>query len=263
MKVGNLKLLDINVSYYYNDNLDTPSAITLILLHGGTLNKESMLPLGNLLLNHNIIIPDLKSHGDSSGENCLSVEEHTDFIEQFLEELSLRKMLTEKVVIVGYCLSGVISLELGRRNNHLVNGIIALSSSAKLSKESAIHDALNGYSADSFNYLQVFRTGKPHLQVLSDRHLEIIKTLEPHDICYQDLHCVRIYDRESEMSNIKVPTLLISGDSDVTVPLHCTMNLRNIIPNSVLKVIPFVGHALLFTSLNEVAETINTFAEKL
>lgn len=259
MKTNKINIGSESISFYHNEESTCNDSVTLLLLHGGTLNGASMLPLGQLLTKYNLIIPDLMAHGESKGCICTSIEEHADILEHFIDELDSHGYLTEKVILVGYCLSGTIALEIGRRRNARVSGLVILAGGAKLASESAIHTALSGYTSDSFNYLQVFRTGKPNLENLTDKHLEIIQALEPTEVCYYDLQAVVNYNRQYDMSNIEAPTLLVSGDKDVTIPLYCTMKLRDTIPTSMLQVIPYVGHALLHSAIEAVANSIDSF----
>lgn len=260
MEKFQINVLNGTTSYFYNEG--HKNNITLMLLHGGTMSKTSMIPLGNALSDYRLIIPDLSGHGESDAPIYASVESHADFIEAFIEEMYHNSVIVGPLILIGYCLSGSISLEIARRNNPYVSGIVSLAGSARLPLESRIHYALDGKTPETFNYIDVFQTGHPtRLTGLTESQIQITQALEPLTTCFYDLICVTQYNRWNEMYKINIPTLLISGDMDITVPTMSVASLRNEIPTAMLYVIPYTGHALLYKSFDSIVSVIRTFIE--
>ena len=59
--------------------------------------------------------------------------------------------------------------------------------------------------------------------------------------------------------NIQVPTLIIHGRMDQTIPLENSINLAEMIPNAELVVIEGAGHVPIVTRTSEVVSAIEKF----
>ena len=62
------------------------------------------------------------------------------------------------------------------------------------------------------------------------------------------------------MNGVKIPTLVIHGDSDPLVPVECGIDTANAIPGAKLKIIKGVGHELPPDIWKEVVDAISDIA---
>ncbi|MBC8130985.1 MAG: alpha/beta hydrolase [Rhizobiaceae bacterium] len=78
------------------------------------------------------------------------------------------------------------------------------------------------------------------------------------------IDCVKAFgttDFRGDMAHFKVPTLIIHGDADQTVPLdHSAKHLPAMIPGAVLKIYEGAPHALQFTEKDRLTQDLVAFA---
>ena len=80
------------------------------------------------------------------------------------------------------------------------------------------------------------------------------------------LECMKSFsntDFRTELSLIDVPTLIIHGDLDLTVPIEATsMQAAQMIPNAKLKVYEGAPHGLFITDMNKLNRDIDNFIQQ-
>lgn len=255
------KVNDTDIYYERLGKVD--SKRTLFFIHGAIGCTEQMKPLAEQLLEYNCIVFDLPSHFRSKGESIKTVKEYGDFIESFLKVLKNKNEITDDVVLIGGSMGGSITVELLTRNIADITKAIIISSSAKWDFDESI-DLL----------LQSFKDGTPKLEYLAEPcatsltppallqgMLSMDTNLVSCETAYNDFYCIKIFDKVKNLKDIKVPTLIISGDGDGLAKTHCSLTLRKEIPNSHLLVYPNRGHALCFEKTVEVCKEIKDFLE--
>lgn len=68
-------------------------------------------------------------------------------------------------------------------------------------------------------------------------------------------------NRKEKLASVKIPTLVIHGESDPLLPLECGKDVARSIPGSSLKVIPGMGHALPPVVWDEIIDGITGHAQ--
>lgn len=66
-------------------------------------------------------------------------------------------------------------------------------------------------------------------------------------------------DYRPELKKITTPTLVIQGEKDLLLPVHMAKEVSAAIPNSVLKIIPNVGHTLNLEAIPQITSMIKDF----
>ena len=108
------------------------SEATLVFLHGSTMTKEGMLPLAKEFGDYNCVVFDLTAHGQSAGEEPEEVSIFAENVEDTVKELQKQKVISEKVILLGYSMGGAITCEIAIRKNLELAGIVLLSSGGDL-----------------------------------------------------------------------------------------------------------------------------------
>ena len=81
----------------------------------------------------------------------------------------------------------------------------------------------------------------------------------PETIYLQQLISATNFDAESRVSNIKVETLVLSGDADLVVPLQNSVNLANAIPNARLQIVEGGSHLFFIEKAKEFNRLVSNF----
>lgn len=245
---------------YYTQLGNTNSSETLLMMHGGTLNSNSMLHIAAGFEDYNCVLFDLPAHGKSTGKNRVTINEWSIFTEELIKTLKGLGVITESLTVIGYSMTASVAIELAINKVKEIKRIVVLSGCADGDVYSPIKEVLSQYTRENFEYLGVFNTGViEKLDSLSETQLEITKIMEPAPICYDDLLAIAVYNNLERTKNIEIPVLIIAGDMDLTTPVICAMHLREFIPTSSLTVIPYVGHSVIYKSPAYVIETIKKF----
>jgi 3-oxoadipate enol-lactonase len=113
-----LALPDATIRYWLSGPDPRPSAPTLVLLHGATLDHRSWDPQVAALRNRfAVVVPDLRAHGESTGE--------FDFLTAVADvEALLEQLPGERFVLIGLSLGGNIAQEVVRRDHSRVHALV-------------------------------------------------------------------------------------------------------------------------------------------
>ena len=135
--------------------------------------------------------------------------------------------------------------------------------------ESVFDDMANRLNADRPNFLaqftkQLFGAGMLNLSV-SNAFLDWARGLALEASPRATLACLRSFsetDFRGEMANVNVPTLIIHGDADKTVPIGATGNeAARLIPNSRFMTYPGAPHGLFFTAKERLNRDLADFVQ--
>jgi len=83
----------------------------------------------------------------------------------------------------------------------------------------------------------------------------------PREVYMQQLQSALSFDVESQLSNIRSETLVITGDRDVVVPTQNSRNLAAAIPNARLEIIHDSGHMAFIEKASEFNRLVTDFLE--
>ncbi len=68
---------------------------------------------------------------------------------------------------------------------------------------------------------------------------------------------------ESRLAEINMPTMIVHGDADATIPVECGINLHRCIPHSEFHIFPGAQHGLMANEPRRMANMITEFLEEL
>jgi len=239
------------------------NAMPVLFLHGFPFSHEMWKPQLEVVgQKYRAIAYDIRGHGLSYvGEGQYTIEGHVDDLIAVLDTLKI-----SKAVIVGLSMGGYITLRALERNPERFRATVlcdtrseADSNEAKLKRFAAIA-AVNKFGSEKFadDFVKVvfasesFKT-KPEVTesirktIQETPELSIVGTL---------LALASRTDTTPSLSNIKVPTLILVGEHDVTTPPAAAQAMNERIPGSELHIVPQAAH---MSNL----ENPDTFNEKL
>jgi pimeloyl-ACP methyl ester carboxylesterase len=244
-----------NDRIYYNQLGNRESEKTILFIHGSSMSGVLMEDIARLLPDFNNITVDLPGHVNSGGEPRKTVEENADFITDFIRELRKSGEITDDLTVVGFSLGGCITLELALRKVPEVKRIVVLHSCDFANSELAtmVPPNFEDFNPLSIGKIAFGRNSKPEITY---PYLKQHQASEY--VTFVDLNAAISYPMK-EFETIQIPTMLITGDEDRLAPIQNVMNLRKIIPHSVLSVIPFYGHMAVLEVPEIYAQNIKDF----
>jgi pimeloyl-ACP methyl ester carboxylesterase len=242
------KVLDLNDVYLsYFDNT-VSSNIILIFVHGWMDSKLFYLKLAKYLNDHvRIIIPDLRGHGESINKEDINNLEFTpDAFASDIELLIRQEVTSEKVVLVGHSMGGIICSILSRKIA-TVYGLVILNSTTNLSENWLSRVFFKGFpKLLKFNKSALAALGCLSFSFkanIDDVRLEYYSTKSFNPIIAISTFKNTVYQTNLEkiIQAIKFPILVISGEHDYGVPVNHSRKFL-IHPRSKFFILPLTGH---------------------
>ena len=245
---------------HYNDPNPTGSP-GVLLIHGlGATGESWNLQVPRLIqAGFRPITPDVRGFGKSSypgGKNSISImSSDLVFLLKYLE--------TGPVYVVGISLGGTIALQLALDYPDQVAKLVLINTFASLRP-----DKLGVWVYFAFRFLLVHTLGLPTQARAvarrifprddqeSLRKLLIEQVIQSNPRGYRaTMRALGVFNVTSRLKEIHTPTLIITGDSDTTVPPRNQQVLVKGIPNARQITVSGAGHALTI----EKSEEFNKF----
>lgn len=241
----NLQTLDDEkIVYQILGKSDAPA---VVFIHGFPLSSQMWSSQVEFLKkDYKVISVDLRGAGRSKAvKNPFTLEMLVDDL-----FLVLEKEKIVKPVLVGFSMGGFIALRALERDPGRFGALVladtksnADSNESKLKRTEAIKTVRGkgvGEYADIFLKSAVAPNTKPET-VKSLKDL-VIKETSSQSVVFSILALISRTDTSSSLSNIKIPTLVLVGDSDTVTNLSSAQDLQKGVQGSQLKIIPNAGH---------------------
>ena len=252
----------------------------LVLIHGWPLSKhmweyqvEDLVKAGFRVVKY-----DRRGFGSSSKPwDGYDYDSLTDDLSAVLEELDLRN-----AILVGFSMGGGEAVRyLSRYGNDRIAGLVLVSAVTPYLiktkdnpdgvEESVFAEIMNGLDEDRIGFLEEF--GKQFFSVsmvnhpvstpLLNYYLQTASEASPRATKQSALSFSQT-DFRADVERINVPTLIIHGDDDKTVPIKASSGRTSkMIPNSEYIVYDGAPHGLFYTHRKRLNEDLIRFASAL
>lgn len=256
--------------------LDKGKGRNLVYIHGflgsSWIYEELIEHFSN---KYRVIAIDHLGHGKSDKPE--SEEYELVDLAKYLEEILLKIIGDEKIILHGHSMGGMIALiysttlSLAKR----LDGLILMATAPKLKNPGLVQ------------YIEDLRTGKMRIKdrevietifinLCFNRKYQrknpslikefVAKTLENEE--YVGLKTmdsiVNNYNVEDKLPNIDIPTLILTGDKDIFILPEQSKNMHQIIPNSRLKIFsPKIGHMINYEAKDDYIKVMEEFLENI
>ncbi len=233
-----VKLDDINIFYYDNQNFAKP---VIIFLHGLGESLESwQYQLDHFNLDYRVIALDLRGHGKTGdGSKNITMRQ---FAHDILELLNILKI--EKAHFVGLSMGGMICQELTKLSQERMLSIV-LSNTASYNAHPNLSDQIKWVKSVDLNTIAKLSADiclpKIYNQELYKNVVELFSHNRKPAYVEASIATMSI-DFRNILANIKVPTLIITGELDLLTPIAMAKFIQDNISNSELFIIPGAGH---------------------
>jgi pimeloyl-ACP methyl ester carboxylesterase len=208
---GSGQYADVNgLHMYYDIHGD---GRPLLLLHGGLGSGEMFGDVTSALVaaGHQVILPDLQGHGRTADiDRPIDVHLMADDIAALIRQLG-----HEKIDLVGYSLGGGVAFQTAVRHPELVRRLVISSANVRrdaifpelLAQQGQVSAAAVDFMKDTPMY-KLYQRVAPRPQDFG-RLLDKIGASMAKD-----------FDFSEDVRQLKVPTLIMAGDSEMAPPSH-------------------------------------------
>jgi pimeloyl-ACP methyl ester carboxylesterase len=219
----------------------------VLLLHGlGSCGDDWGLQLPALAPHFNALAPDLRGQGESPmPAGWPSIKDMVGDVTRLLDQLKM-----ESVHVVGLSLGGLVALQLAADAPGRVRSLVVVNTFARLR-------TTRGSRRRGMERVWLAATGR-----MDELGRRVAAGLFPHDgqeelrslaaarlagnppLTYLKLMmAIARFDLTARLEEIRLPTLVVVGEQDATVPLGCKLKLAEGIPKARLERLSGSGHA--------------------
>lgn len=234
----------------------------LILIHGLGEIKEGWEKQFELQDQCELIIPDLRGHGENEIIEEISLTNFASDVIALLDELNI-----ENAHICGLSMGGIVTQEIYNLAPEKCKSIILTNT---------FH-----FAPKFLENNIIFQTRKARAQFLSPQQQRLIsaktclyswkkETVEeflqfykPNKTGYlKSMDAVLGFDNRALLPNIKVPVLILGCQYDTVTPIWLQILMHKLIPHSELVIFKNAGHIAKFEAAEEFNQTLRFFINK-
>ncbi len=238
--------------------------IPIVFIHGVGLNHEIWKPQLDYFKNNTTISYDILGHGKTP-LNQTNVN-FDDFSEQLINLVNELKF--DKIHLIGFSIGSLIARNFATKYNDRLKSLILLGSIYKRSnkQQKIVNDRFNLAKKDlklSRQALKRWFTDK-YLEENPNTYEKISSILEKNNIKnFLKVYELFVFHKNNEkFENIKVNTLIMTGENDIGSTMEMSKKLCEVINNSQLKVIKNGKHLCGIECSYDVNMAIKDFIEK-
>lgn len=242
----------------------------VILLHPFPVHHEFWLPVAEKLsTRYRIILPDLRGHGDSEvGDGPATMDKHAADLRAVFDDAEV-----DRAPIIGVSIGGYLLFEFWRKYRSRV-AALGLSNTkapadnqeARAARLAAANDVLDRGTEPFFESMiprSLARTTRETRPDLVEGALRMMRKMSPEDVAQVQRGMAERPDSMDTLKTINVPTLLITGDEDVSTGINEAELMRNHISGSRLSVIAKAGHYSPWEQPDEAGRLLRQFLDSV
>jgi pimeloyl-ACP methyl ester carboxylesterase len=238
--------------------------IPIVFIHGVGLTHEIWKPQINFFNNRTTLSYDILGHGKTPlKKSNISFD---DFSEQLINLINELKF--DKIHLVGFSIGSLVARNFATKHNDKLQSLTLLGSTYKRSEEQQkiVNDRFNLAKKNpklSRQALKRWFTDE-YLKKNPETYNKISSILEKNNIeNFLRVYKLFVFHKDNEIfQNIKVNTLVMTGENDLGSTVNMSKKLSGVINNSQLKVIKNGKHLCGIECADDVNMTIKNFIEQ-
>jgi 3-oxoadipate enol-lactonase len=242
----------------------------IVLLHPFPVNHEFWLPVAEVLSwRYRVIMPDLRGHGESGiGEGPATMEKHAADIAHVMDDADVGR-----APLIGVSIGGYALFEFWRKHRGRVAGLGLCNTKAqadgpeaRAGRLQAANDVLERGTEPFFESMIPKVMGKTTREMrpdLVEGALRMMGQMSPENVAQVQRGMAARPDSMETVKTINVPTLLVTGDEDVTTGVNEAELMHQHISGSHLRVIAKAGHYAAWEQPDESAKVLRQFVDSL
>ncbi|NJN28778.1 MAG: alpha/beta hydrolase [Cyclobacteriaceae bacterium] len=249
---------------------ETGSGFPLIFLHGFCESSDIWMALSEELSDrYRIICPDLPGFGQSPlPEEPFSLQSIGDGLVAWLKNMDI-----DQCIVIGHSLGGYISLEILRKHPDFVAGIGLLNSSAfgdsqekkdnrnkliEFIDRNGVEPFINTFVPSLF-YPPTIAKHQETLESISSKAMDI----DPQSVMQYAAAMRERPDSVDLLHKYRDRIMLIAGEFDQNVPLEKSLQMKKILDDDNVSIVPDSAHMSLFEQSEMCYGAIRKFAGHL
>ncbi|GFN36163.1 alpha/beta fold hydrolase [Tepidimicrobium xylanilyticum] len=241
---------------------------SIVFLNGMMMATNSWSPfIKDVTKDFKMITVDLLDQGKSdSFEGFYNIETQSDFLKRFLDEIQI-----ERAHLVGMSYGGKVALTFASKYEYKVRSLI-LSNTASFTTNILREIGKGwGYAASTLDvdvfssvvlpYMYSYKYYEKNYNYIKKMKKALSKTLnlEWYEKFIRGLQSMSDYNVHNRIKDIKVPTLIISSELDILMPVKYQYLIHREIENSKWIILKEVGHASMYEKPGEYISTVMEF----
>ena len=238
--------------------------IPIVFVHGVGLTHEIWQPQLDYFKDMTTISYDILGHGKTPLEKSnISFDDFSELLINLLNELNF-----DKIHLIGFSIGSLIARNFATKYNERLKSLTLLGSIFKRSEEQQkiVNDRFSLAKKNlklSRQSLERWFTDK-YLEKNSEIYEKISYILENNNVKnFLKVYELFIYHKNNEnFQNIKVNTLIMTGENDTGSTVNMSKRLCEVINNSQLKIIKDGKHLCGIECADDVNMTIKNFIEQ-
>ena len=235
--------------------------VPLVFVHGVGLTHEIWKPQIDYFKDYTTLSYDILGHGKTPLKKTnISFDDFSEQLIKLINELNF-----QKIHLVGFSIGSLVARNFSTKHNDRLQSLILLSSIYKRNEEQQkiVNDRFNLAKKNhtlSKQALKRWFTDK-YLEKNPNIYEKISSILEGNNM----ENFLKVYElfvlhkNDENFKNIKVNTLIMTGENDIGSTVEMSKNLSNVIENSQLKVIKNGKHLCGIECADEVNMNIKNF----
>lgn len=238
---------------FYAQHLPKEAHQTVLLIHGAGSSHLAWPAALRRLPQTAVYAIDLAGHGRSALPGHQTVEAYAQDVLDFIDVSNL-----ENVVVVGHSMGGAIAQQISLVHSPAVAGLVLLGTGAKLRVAPAFIEAIQANYADAVDLLNSYFWRKTPDAALMAANRRTMLTC-PAEVMLGDFVACNQFDLRPRLTEITLPTLVISSGHDQMTPAKFGQFLAEQLPSAEFALIPEAGHMMMLEFPEEVAERVAIF----
>ena len=187
----------------------------------------------------NTICLDLPGHGQSPGKGCDTIAEYSQWLVGFINQLELGG-----AILAGHSMGGGVVIEAAMEWAEEMDGLILIGTGARLKVSSEISQGLEADFETAAARLVRQCYGSGTSDKVIKWGLEQLLQERP-EVVLNDFKACNEFDRLTEISSIKQPTLVICGSEDIMTPPKYSQFLAEKLQRATLRIVEGAGHMVM------------------
>jgi 3-oxoadipate enol-lactonase len=242
------------------------SGTPCLFVHGFPHNRSLWAPqLQGLTVNVRCVAPDLRGFGETTVSPPFSMDRYADDLAALLDVLHI-----ERAVVAGLSMGGYVAFAFWRRHAHRVRGLVLCNTKAGADSEEArekrrgvmalAREKGSSAVADTMMTGMLGKTTREKRPEITNTVHRMISSAPVEGIVGALEAMMNRPDSNPTLATVNVPTMIVTGDEDTTIPVEESRAMHAAVRGSSLEIISGAGH---LSNLERPAAFNHVFSEFL
>jgi len=218
----------------------------VVILHGWGLSAGTFLPLTHELRKNHFVVfaPDMPGFdANHIPKTPLTLADYADFLEEYLKKHGVRNP-----VIIGHSFGGRVALKYLALHPDTVSALVLTGTPGftPIPRKKLMLFIAVAKVGGLFMSIPILRSAKDKVRTWYYYTVGARDFYRAEGVMRETFKNVVKEPLKNLMEHVRIPTLLIWGQNDIIVPLRVAQEMKRVIPQSRLTVIPLFGHDVPF-----------------